>query len=83
MTSASRRHATSSCTLPRAAFAAAKVRSSMPSATTCTRTWSSGNQVSNSQLRNVPGRCAMASEPASVLWSVTVTKSMPRARWAW
>ena len=25
----------------------------------------------------------MASEPPRVLWSVTVTKSIPRARWAW
>ena len=52
----------------------------MPSATTCTRQPFSGNHASNSVLRNVPGRCAMANEPSSVLWSVMVTKSMPRAR---
>ena len=81
-TPASRRHATRSWTFSLALFAVSNVASSMPRATTCTRTPSSGNQLSSSVLRNVPGRWAIASEPASVLWSVMVTKSMPRARWA-
>ena len=64
----------------RAVTAWANVASSMFEATTCTRQPFSGNQVSNSALRNVPGRWAMAREPPSELWSLMVTKSMPRAR---
>ena len=82
MTSASRRQATRSYTLGHALAASANVASSRPSATTWTRAPSSGNQVSNSVLRKVPGKSAMARDPASVLWSVMVTRSIPRARCA-
>ncbi len=50
-----------------ACMALANVASSMSDAITCTRQPFSGNQVSNSELRNVPGRWAMASAPSNEL----------------
>ena len=47
---------------------------------TCSGVSSSGKQVVTSTERKVPGRSAMRSAPSSVLWSLIVTRSMPRAR---